>query len=123
MIWDLISSTSGLDFSKRNASRASGVKASWRAWAIDLKELIYLRDKSDGLLLLWIDLHHLKELAPSMGPTGRMHDIGATHLVVGRIAITLEDTLEVAQKPLRPFPFPTESELEDHRGTGSTVLP
>ena len=45
-----------------------------------------------------------------MRPASCMYDLGAAHMVVCRIAVTLEYALEVAQKPFGTFPFPTEAE-------------
>src|SRR6516165_4709236 len=58
-----------------------------------------------------------------MCPTRCMHDLGATHMIVCRIAVTLEYALEVAQEPFGTFPFPTQSEVEHHRSARPTVLP
>jgi hypothetical protein len=58
---------------------------------IDVKELIEPRYDSDGCPVLRIELHRLEKLAPCMCPTRCMHNLGAAHIIVCRIAITLEE--------------------------------
>jgi len=43
-----------------------------------------------------------------------MHNLGATHMILCRVAITLEYALEVAQKPFGTFPPTAHSEVEHH---------
>lgn len=50
-------------------------------------------------------------------PQQRMRHLGATDMVVGRKAVTLQYAFEVAQEPFRTFPFPTDSEVEHHRAS------
>jgi hypothetical protein len=66
------------------------------------------------LLILRIELYRLEELAPCMCPTRCMHDLGSTHMIICRVAVTLEYALEVAQEPLGTFPFPTHPKVEHH---------
>src|SRR5262245_62340190 len=58
-----------------------------------------------------------------MRPTGGMHDIGAAHVVVCRIAVTLEYALEVAQEPFGTFPFPAHPKIEHYPSARPAVLP
>jgi hypothetical protein len=44
-------------------------------------------------------------------------------MIVCRIAITLEDALEVAQEPFGTFPFPAHAKVEHHRSARPAVLP
>ena len=46
-----------------------------------------------------------------------MRHLGATDMVVGRKAVTLQYAFEVALEPFRTFPFPTDSEVEHHRAS------
>jgi hypothetical protein len=74
---------------------------------IDLKELIHLSDKTDGSPVLWIEFDRLEELTSVMNPTGHMHHLGATDMIVDRVAITLEDALQAAQEAVSDLPVET----------------
>ena len=52
-----------------------------------------------------------------------MHDPWPTHMIVGRVAVTLEDALEVAQEPFGTFPFPAHPKIEHHRCARPALLP
>ena len=75
------------------------------------------------ILVLRIELRRLEELAPCVCPTRCMHDLGSTHMIVCRVAVTLEYALEVAQEPFGTFPFPAYPKIEHHRCARPTVLP
>ena len=58
-----------------------------------------------------------------MCPAGRVHDVGAADVIVGRVTVTLEDALEVAQETFGSLPFPAHAEVEHHHSTRPAVLP
>ena len=60
------------------------------------KKFIHLRANAEGVLIFRIELHGLEKLASGMCPTRRVHDLWAPDLIVGRVAIALEDAFEVA---------------------------
>src|SRR5260370_36795846 len=64
-----------------------------------------------------------KNLRRACCPTRCMHNLGATHMIVCRIAIILEYALEVAQEPFGTFPFPAHPKVEHHRSARPAVLP
>ena len=44
-------------------------------------------------------------------------------LIVGGIAVRLENAFELSQEPLRPVASTTQAEVEHHASSGATVLP
>ena len=52
-----------------------------------------------------------------------MDHLRAANVVVADIAVGLQDALELAQKPLRPFSLTAHPEVEDHAAPRSAVLP
>jgi hypothetical protein len=66
---------------------------------------------------------YMKKLAPGVGPSGRMHHLGVTHMVVCRITIGLEYALEVAQEPLGTLSFSAHSKVEHRCCLGPAVSP
>lgn len=52
-----------------------------------------------------------------------MYHSRPTDLVVGGIAVSLENTFELSQEPLRPIAATTQLEIEHHGSPGSAVLP
>jgi hypothetical protein len=46
-----------------------------------------------------------------------MHDVGATYVIVSRVAVTLEYAFEVAQETPGTFPFPAHAEIEYYRSS------
>ena len=78
---------------------------------------------ADGAVVFRIELDRLEKFASGMCPTGRMHDVGAAHVIVSRVAVALEYALEVAQETPWTFPFPTHPEVEHHHSARLAVLP
>jgi hypothetical protein len=52
-----------------------------------------------------------------------MYNLGATHMIVCPVAITLKYALEVAQEPFGTFTFTAHPEVEHHRSARPAVLP
>ena len=52
-----------------------------------------------------------------------MYHFRPADLIVGRIAVRLENAFELSQELLRPFASTAETEVEHHASSGSAVLP
>src|SRR6266478_9416403 len=90
---------------------------------IDSEELVHLFHDPNRFFIQCIKFHCIDKFSASMRPTRRIHDFGATHLVVGSVSIALEDSFKVSQKLFRPFSVPTKPELEDRRTSRPAILP
>jgi len=90
---------------------------------IDCKEFINLCYDPYGCPVLWIELYSLEELPPGVRPTGCMHDPRTTHMIVGRVTVTLQDAFKVSQEPFGTFSLPAHPKIEHHCGPWPTVLP
>jgi hypothetical protein len=49
--------------------------------------------------------------------------LGVTHVIVGRVAVSLEYALEVAKETPWTFPFSAHAEIENYDSARPTVLP
>src|SRR6266496_5638141 len=58
-----------------------------------------------------------------MSPTSGVYHSRPTDLVISRVSVSLENTFELSQEPLRSVASTTQAEVEDHRSSGATVLP
>src|SRR5208337_2992137 len=58
-----------------------------------------------------------------MRPTRGMYHSRPADLIVGRVAVSLQNAFELSQEPLRSVPSTPQTEVEHHGCSGATVLP
>src|ERR1700722_2514356 len=58
-----------------------------------------------------------------MRPAASVNDLRSSDLIVGRITVRLQKTLELSQKLFRSIPSSAQTKVEHHRSSRSTVLP
>src|SRR6202023_4116927 len=90
---------------------------------IDGKKLIHLRHDANRDLIFGIEFDCIEELSPGMRPPRGVHDTLSTDMIVGSIAVTLEDPLEVTQEPFGTFSFPAHPKIENDWANRSAVFP
>jgi hypothetical protein len=90
---------------------------------IDSEKFVHLRHDSDCALIFGIEFKRFEELPPRVRPAPRMHDLGSADMIVGAVAIALEDALEVAQEPLGTLSFPAKPKVKHYHSTWCAVLP
>jgi hypothetical protein len=62
---------------------------------------------SDSMLTR--SFHCIEELSPGMRPACRVHDARSADMIVGSVAITLQDPLEVTREQFGTFSFPAHA--------------
>ena len=65
----------------------------------------------------------LEDASACMRPTCDMDHLRPAHLFVGDIAVGLQQSFEISQKPLWPVPPPAQLKLEHHATSRPAVLP
>ena len=70
-----------------------------------------------------VERSRLEELPSRVRPTGGMHQLRPAHVIVGDIAVGLQDAFELSQKFLWSVAHPPQAEVEHHAATRFAVLP
>ena len=70
-----------------------------------------------------VELGRLEELSPRMRPTAGMHHLRPAHVIVGGIAVGLQNAFELSQEFLWPVAPSPQPEVEHHPASRPAVLP
>ena len=88
------------------------------------EKFVHLRHDPDCALIFGIEFKRFEELATRMRDAAAVHQaIVFGDLIVGAVAIALEDALEVAQEPLGTLSFPAKPKVKHYHSTWCAVLP
>ena len=90
---------------------------------VDQKQRVHARDHVDGLRVLRIHFHRIDKLAPRVRPASDMHHLRPPDVVVGLIAVGLQNAFPLAQKLLRTLAPTAQLKLEHRLAAGLSVLP
>src|ERR1700688_3149958 len=84
--------------------------------SIDRKQVVHQLDDANRPRILLVELDCVDEVPSRMAPTGRMHHLCSAHAtIVGRIAVCLEDSLEVDKEMRWSLAIAAHTKIEDHR--------
>src|SRR5512133_2712206 len=90
---------------------------------VDPEQVIDSRHNARGSRIARVELGGLEELPSRVRPAGGMHHLRPAHVIVGAIAVGLQNALELSQKLLWPVAPPPQAEVEHHAAPRSAVLP
>src|SRR5258708_11962370 len=91
---------------------------------VDSKQFIHQLYDAHRSGILLVELDRVDKLPPRVAPTGRMHHLRPAHTtVVSRIAVCLENPLELVQEARWTFALAAHAEIEDRRAARRAVLP
>ena len=71
------------------------------SFRVDGKQFVHPGHNRSCNRVPWVELHSLEKLPSSMSPTSGMYHSRPADLIVGRIAVSLENAFELAQEPPR----------------------
>src|ERR1700674_5842397 len=84
---------------------------------------IHARDHVDRIAIFWIYLHRLDKLAARVRPTAQMYQLLSADIVVGLIAIGLQNPFPLAQELARTLASAAQLKLENRFAARLAVLP
>ena len=90
---------------------------------VDPEQLVDPRHDARGGRIAGVELGRLEKLPSRMRPAACMHDLRPAHVIVGGIAVGLQNAFELAQEFLRPVAPPPQTEVEHYAASRSAVLP
>src|SRR5258708_16201026 len=91
---------------------------------VDSKQLVHQLDDSHRPRILLVELDCVDKVPSRMAPTGRMHHLWAPYAaIIGRIAVCLENPLEVDKEMRWTFAIAAHAKIEAPRPSRSAVLP
>src|ERR1700681_1421602 len=91
--------------------------------AVDEKQSVHARDHVDRRSVLGIHFRSVNELAARMCPTTDVHHLRPADVVVGLIAVGLQNALPLTQELLRALASSAQLKLETFFTPGRAVLP
>jgi hypothetical protein len=94
-----------------------------RAFAIDQKQRVHARDHGHGSGILRIHFYRIDKLAPRVRPTSHVHQLRPADIVVGRIAIGLQNAFPLAQELARTLTPAAQTKVEHRLAARFSVLP
>src|SRR5665213_2450678 len=90
---------------------------------IDQKQPVDPLNQFSCAAVVRIQFERLKHLPAGMRPTGGTDHLRSTRMVIGDIAVGLQNTLERAEKLFRAFAPASHPEVEDDASSGLSILP
>src|ERR1035441_1560169 len=90
---------------------------------VDAEQLIAQPHDARGGRIAGVELGSLEELSSRVPPTCGMHDPRPADVIVGAIAVGLQNAFELFQEFLWPVAPPPQAEVEHHPASRSPVLP
>jgi len=70
-----------------------------------------------------MEFHRIEKVPPRMRPATRVHHFRPAYMLIGTIAVGLQNAFEVAQELLGTFPPAPQAEIEHHSAPRPAVLP
>ena len=90
---------------------------------VDGKQIIHSLHDACRYDVLRMQLYRIDELSLRMRPTHGMSHLRPADVVVGGIAVGLQNTIKLVEKLLRSFASTAEAKVEDHAAARCPILP
>src|ERR1039457_1975009 len=90
---------------------------------VDPEQVIDQFHDASGDCILGVELDRIEEFPPGVRPASGVHQLRPAHLLIGDIAVGLQNAFELSQELLRPFASAPHAEVKDDSASRSAVLP
>src|SRR5271165_64181 len=93
------------------------------SFGVDGEEIVQAGHDAYRDHVLGVQLDCFDELSPRMAPTHSVNDLRSADMIVSRIAVGLQDAIELLEKLLRSVAPASQAEVERNITSRSSVLP